>query len=178
MVRGLERRKIFLSEVDRKDLLRRFSEVLPITGARLYWSFLTNHAHLLIRTGAVGLSSIVRKMLTGYASSFNRRHRRSGHLFQNRYKSILVEEEPYLLELVRYIHLNPFRAGLVEDLKQLESYRWSGHSALLGKIDRPWQDCRYILTQWGKSLRKARSAYSRKEGALSVMWRFVDMGHP
>ena len=72
-----------------------------------------------------------------------------------------MEEEPYLLELVRYIHLNPFRAGLVEDLKQLESYRWSGHSALLGKIDRPWQDCRYILTQWGKSLRKARSAYRR-----------------
>jgi REP element-mobilizing transposase RayT len=146
MVRGLERRKIFLSEADRKDLLRRFSKVLPKTGARLYaWSFLTNHAHLLIRTGPVGLSSIMRKMLTGYASSFNRRQRRSGHLFQNRYKSILVEEEPYLLELVRYIHLNPFRAGLVEDLKQLESYRWSGHSALLGKIDRPWQDCRYIL---------------------------------
>jgi REP element-mobilizing transposase RayT len=162
MVRGLERRKIFLSEADRKDLLRRFSKVLPKTGARLYaWSFLTNHAHLLIRTGPVGLSSIMRKMLTGYASSFNRRQRRSGHLFQNRYKSILVEEEPYLLELVRYIHLNPFRAGLVEDLKQLESYRWSGHSALLGKIDRPWQDCRYILRQWGKSLRKARLAYRR-----------------
>lgn len=72
-----------------------------------------------------------------------------------------MEEEPYLLELVRYIHLNPFRAGLVEDPKQLECYRWSGHSALLGKIDRPWQDCRYILSQWGKSLRKARSAYRR-----------------
>ncbi len=97
--------------------------------------------------------------MTGYASSFNRRHKRSGHLFQNRYKSVLVEEEPYLLELVRYIHLNPIRAGLVKDVIELEIYPWSGHSALLGKIDRPWQGCRYILSQFGKRVGRARGAY-------------------
>jgi len=167
MVRGLERRKLFLSDVDREDLLKRFSEVLPKNRGGVYaWSLLGNHFHLLIRTGMVGLSSVMRRILTGYASSFNRRHKRSGHLFQNRYKSVLVEEEPYLLELVRYIHLNPVRAGLVKDVIELERYPWSGHSALLGKMDPPWQDCRYILSHFGKRVGRARAAYREfvKEG--------------
>jgi putative transposase len=162
MVRGLERRKIFLSRKDREDLLRRFSLILPKAGARLYaWSLLLNHFHLLLRTGPVGLSSVMRKILTGYAISFNLRHRRSGHLFQNRYKSILVEEEAYLLELVRYIHLNPLRAKLVRDTEELGFYPWSGHAALLGRRDYPWQDCRYVLSQMGKNLRRAREAYRK-----------------
>jgi REP element-mobilizing transposase RayT len=65
-----------------------------------------NHFHLLLRTGVVPISNVMRRLLTGYAQSFNRRHRRHGHLFQNRYKSILCQEETYLLELARYIHLN------------------------------------------------------------------------
>lgn len=162
MVRGLERRKIFLSRIDREDLLRRFSLILPKAGARLYaWSLLPNHFHLLLRTGSVGLSSVMRKILTGYATSFNRRHWRSGHLFQNRYKSILVEEEAYLLELVRYIHLNPLRAKLVKGGEELGFYPWSGHAALLGRRDYPWQDCRYVLSQMGKSLKGAREAYGK-----------------
>lgn len=162
MVRGLEKRKIFLSRIDREDLLQRFSLVLPRAGGRLYaWSLLPNHFHLLLRTGSVGLSSIMRRILTGYAISFNRRYGRSGHLFQNRYKSILVEEEPYLLELVRYIHLNPLRAKLVRDVEELGFYPWSGHGALLGKREYPWQDCRYVLSQMGGSLRRAREAYRK-----------------
>jgi len=162
MVRGLERRKIFLSRIDREDLLRRFSLILPKAGARLYaWSLLPNHFHLLLRTGPVGLSSVMRKILTGYATSFNRRHRRSGHFFQNRYKSILVEEEAYLLELVRYIHLNPLRAKLVKGGEELGFYPWSGHAALLGRRDYPWQDCRYVLSQMGKNLKRAREAYGK-----------------
>lgn len=101
----------------------------------------------------------MRKLLTGYAIGFNGRHRRVGHLFQNRYKSILVEEEVYLLELVRYIHLNPLRARLVEDVRQLETYPWSGHFILLGNGHYAWQDCHYILTQFGKRIGKARKAY-------------------
>jgi putative transposase len=69
----------------------------------------------------------MRRLLTGYATAFNRRHRRSGHLYQNRFKSILVEEEQYLLELTRYIHLNPLRAGLVKGVSGLGNYKWSGH---------------------------------------------------
>jgi len=75
--------------------------------------------------------------MTGYAVTFNKRHKRSGHLFQNRYKSIVCEEDPYLLELIRYIHLNPLRAGLVKDLKELDKYPWTGHSAILGKRRNP-----------------------------------------
>ena len=160
MVRGLEKRKIFLSRRDREDLLQRFSLVLPKAGGRLYaWSLLPNHFHLLLRTGPMGLSSIMRRILTGYAVSFNRRYGRSGYLFQNRYKSILVEEEAYLLALVRYIHLNPLRAKLVRDVKELDSYPWSGHGALLGKREYPWQDCKYVLSQMGRSLKSARKAY-------------------
>jgi REP-associated tyrosine transposase len=89
---------------------------------------------ILLRTGATPLSTVMRRLMTGYAVTFNIRHRRSGHLFQNRYKSVVCEEENYLLELTRYIHLNPLRAGLVEDLNALDKYPWSGHSVLMGKL--------------------------------------------
>ena len=79
----------------------------------------------------------MRRLMTGYAVTFNRRHKRIGHLFQNRYKSIVCEEDAYLLELIRYIHLNPIRAGLVNDLRKLDRYRWCGHSAILGKRRNP-----------------------------------------
>jgi putative transposase len=76
---------------------------------------------------------MMRRLLTGYAVTFNRRHRRNGRLFQNRYKSILCQENTYLLELVRYIHLNPIRAGIVKDLKSLYRYAYTGHSMIMGK---------------------------------------------
>lgn len=162
MVRGLERKRIFLSDRDKTDLIARFSAVLPKGGAQVYaWSFLHNHFHLLIRTGWMALSSVMRRILTGYAVSFNWRHRRVGYLFQNRYKSILVEEEPYLLELVRYIHLNAVRARLVEDVDELDSYPWTGHSVLMGRMDRPWQDCGFVLEQFGKNTKRRRRAYKR-----------------
>jgi len=75
--------------------------------------------------------------MTGYAVTFNKRHKRAGHLFQNRYKSVICEEDPYLLELIRYIHLNPLRAKLVQDLNELDKYLWSGHSAILGHCKNP-----------------------------------------
>jgi hypothetical protein len=75
----------------------------------------------------------MRRLMTGYAVTFNKRHKRSGYLFQNRYKSVICEEDPYLLELIRYIHLNPLRARLVNDLKELDKYPWTGHTAILGR---------------------------------------------
>jgi len=101
----------------------------------------------------------MRKLLTGYAVTFNRRYRRSGHLFQNRYKSILCEEDVYLRELVRYIHLNPLRAGVVQDLSELETYRYSGHSVLMGKTKREWQDRAYVLRIFGEREREAKRGY-------------------
>ena len=93
---------------------------------------MSNHVHILLRSGDMGIATVMRKLLTWYALYFNRRHRRTGHLFENRYKSILCEEEPYFLELVRYIHLNPVRAGIVADMKALDGYPWSGHHVIVG----------------------------------------------
>jgi len=101
----------------------------------------------------------MRSLLTGYAGAFNRRHKRHGHLFQNRYKSIVVEEDTYLQELARYIHLNPLRAGLVRDLTVLDRYRWTGHSAVLGRVNRPWQAVDEILGHFGTKVGPARSQY-------------------
>ncbi len=91
----------------------------------------------------------MRKLLTGYAVNYNRRHRRYGHLFQNRYKSILCEEDPYLLELTRYIHLNPLRGRGVKGLKELRVYPWTGHSVIMGKQRRMWQDVGTVLGYFG-----------------------------
>jgi hypothetical protein len=101
----------------------------------------------------------MRRILTGYAVSFNRRHKRVGHLFQNRYKSILVEEEPYFLQLVRYIHLNPLRVRLVKEVSELDSWPWSGHAVLMGKRECDWQDTEYVLSQFGWKAGEARRRY-------------------
>jgi REP-associated tyrosine transposase len=102
MVRGLERRTIFRDAVDRADFVARLARLAEAGALTVYaWALLPNHAHLLVRTGTRPLARSMRSLLTGYAGAFNRRYKRVGHLFQNRYKSIVVEEEPYLLELQR-----------------------------------------------------------------------------
>jgi len=161
IIRGLERGKIFLDDQDRQLFLDRFSHLLEQTGTDcLAWTLLDNHAHFLLRTGQTStLARFMRRLLTGHATSFNLRHRRSGHLFQNRYKSIVCEEEPYLLELVRYIHLNPLRAGLVPDIDALGRYRWCGHSALLGERSLRGQVTEEILRRFSNRLPKARQLY-------------------
>ena len=108
----------------------------------------------------------MRRLLTGYAINFNHRHRRSGHLFQNRYKSILCEEDTYLLELVRYIHLNPLRAGLSADIKELDKYPFSGHSAIMGKKKRDWQDVSYILTRFSHGPERLRNKAFQSEAVI------------
>jgi len=160
MVRGLERRVIFTDAPDRADFVARMATLADAGALSVYaWTLLPNHAHLLVRTGTRPLARSMRSLLTGYAGAFNRRHQRVGHLFQNRYKSIVVEEEPYLLELVRYLHLNPLRAKVVPDLRTLERYPWTGHSAVLGTVPRPWQDTRTVLAQFGPTRHRARQAY-------------------
>jgi REP element-mobilizing transposase RayT len=102
MVRGIDRQVIFRDDLDRTDFLARLATTVKLGGLAVYgWALLPNHAHLLIRTGPRPLARCMRALLTGYAGAFNRRHKRTGHLFQNRYKSIVIEEEPYLLELQR-----------------------------------------------------------------------------
>lgn len=132
IIRGIERRKLFRNDKDREDFIERLGVLCPATETICYaWAFMSNHAHFLFRTGTVPLSKLMRRLLTGYVVGFNRRHRRSGQLFQNRYKSIICQEETYLRELVRYIHLNPIRAGIVQCLDELKSYKWDERGTLL-----------------------------------------------
>ena len=160
MVRGIERTAIFRDDTDRTDFLARLAALAAHGALTIYaWALLPTHAHLLVRTGTRPLPRSMRSLLTGYAGAFNRRHQRVGHLFQNRYTSIVVEAEPYLLELVRYLHLNPLRAQVVPFLRALDRFPWTGHSALCGTIPRAWQDTQTILAQFGPTPARARRAY-------------------
>jgi putative transposase len=160
IARGIARREIFLADADRDDFIKRLADILIESKTACYaWALIPNHLHLLLRTGATPLSSVMKRVLTGYAVGFNRRHNRQGHLFQNRYKSILCQEEPYLLELVRYIHLNPLRAGLVKDYSELCRYRYGGHSVILGHKEREWQEVNYVLRLFGERVGVARRRY-------------------
>jgi REP-associated tyrosine transposase len=150
MGRGIERRKIFLNDVDRTDFINRLATLCQEGAMEVYaWVLMPNHFHILCKTKNLPLAAIMRRILTGYAVNFNKRHRRYGHLFQNRYKSIVCQEDSYLKELVRYIHLNQIRGRLVKDLKDLNENPWSGHSAILGKIKRNWQNTEYVLFFFG-----------------------------
>jgi REP element-mobilizing transposase RayT len=162
IVRGIEKRRIFLDDEDREFFIKRFSKLLVETGTDcLAWALMSNHLHLLLRPRRQKLGFLMRRLLTGYAIHFNLRHRRHGHLFQNRYKSIVCEEDPYLLELVRYIHLNPVRAGLVEDVGGLDHYPWSGHSVLLGKGEMKGQALGEVLGYFGRQVGAGRRNYRR-----------------
>jgi putative transposase len=154
MGRGIERTTIFRTDQDREDFIKRLGELCRAGELIVYaWSLMPNHFHLLLRTGRQSISNSMRKLLTGYVVNFNLRHKRHGHLFQNRYKSILCEDDPYLLELTRYIHLNPLRAGIVRSFEGLRNYRWTGHSVLLGRVRRDWQDIGTVLGYFGKGKR-------------------------
>lgn len=102
----------------------------------------------------------MRRLLTGYAMAFKRRHRRHGQLFQNRYKSFLYQEDTYLLELIRYIYLNPLRAGIVKDFVALGTYLFTGHSVIMGNGEQAeWQDDDRILCMFAKTKATARRKY-------------------
>jgi len=160
IVRGIERRNIFDDDTDRINFMDRLGKVLLETDTKCFsWALIPNHFHLLLRTGACPLSTIMRRLLTGHAMNYNRRHRRSGQLFQNRYKSILCQEDTYLLELVRYIHLNPIRARIVTDIKALDKYSFCGHAVIMGKKKQDWQDDGYVLKLFDGKRSTARRRY-------------------
>jgi REP element-mobilizing transposase RayT len=161
IVRGIERRIIFNDDLDRKNFLARLGDLLLESRTACYaWAIMPNHMHLLMKTGLMPMATLMRRLLTGYAMQFNRRHHRHGQLFQNRYKSFLCEEDVYLKELVRYIHLNPFRAGIIPDLNALKTYPYCGHSALVGKAGHAWQDTAYVLRLFGRTQKDARRMYA------------------
>jgi len=162
MGRGINGLEIFGDREERKDFLLRLETLCASKSLSIYaWALMSNHFHLLVRTGNVPLANSMRKLLTGYVVNYNRRHKRYGYLFQNRYKSIVCEDDPYLLELTRYIHLNPIRAGIVKDIKALKRYQWCGHSVIMGTVKREWQDKDTILVYFGKRRKAAIEKYEK-----------------
>jgi REP element-mobilizing transposase RayT len=160
IVRGIERRRIVDDQTDRKEFVDRMGQIAQESKTRIYaWAVMTNHVHVLVRSGPKGISQYMRRLMTGYAIRYNRRHQRHGYLFQNRYKSIVCEEEAYFRELVSYIHLNPLRAGVTQSLCQLDRYPWCGHSAIMGTVERNWQDVDSVLSWFGSRVGEARAAY-------------------
>jgi len=172
MVRGISKTDIFGDDQDRTRFLERLGVTVMEGQCTVYaWALMTNHVHILFKSGKQGISSVMRKLLTWYAQYYNRRHKRTGHLFENRYKSILCDEDNYLLALVRYIHLNPLRAGIVKTIEELNRYPWSGHRAIVGKTTYPWMDTEYVLARFGNTRRKALHEYR------SFMHEGVGQGH-
>jgi putative transposase len=160
IARGIDRGKIFRDDKDRDDFLRRIGDIVGETQTKCFaWSLIPNHFHLLLKTGNVPIATVMGRLLTGYAAGHNRRHRRSGHLFQNRYKSILCQEDVYLKELVRYIHLNPLRAKLMQDPAELDRHPYSGHSYIMGKKHNDWQSVDEVLALFGDRKSAARRCY-------------------
>jgi REP element-mobilizing transposase RayT len=160
MVRGIERGLVVMDDEDRQSFINRLGKAAGATGTTIYaWALMSNHAHILLKSGKAGLSTFMRKFLTGYATQFNGRHHRHGHLFQNRYKSIVCEEDTYFLKLVSYIHLNPLRARLVRSIDELDRYPWSGHAVIMKHIDNDWQDRDYVLQYFGDRNGLAIQAY-------------------
>lgn len=134
MARGIEGRAIFLDSADRTELVRRLECLLPALDFRCFaWVLMPNHFHLVVRSGRVRVSRLMARLGTGYACYFNHRHARSGHLFQNRFRSRLVHDDIDLLGLVLYVCRNPLDAGLVASADALERHAWSSTGALSGR---------------------------------------------
>ena len=156
--RGDRHEDIYLDDQDRLDWL----DVLALTCQRFNWVVhaycqMTNHYHLLVETVDGNLSKGMRQLNGVYTQRFNKRHDQVGHLFQGRYKAILVQKDSYLLELSRYVVLNPIRAHMVKNLNQ---WAWSSYMATMGAVTGPkWLDTDWLLSQFSKQRIQARAKY-------------------
>jgi putative transposase len=157
--RGNEQRDIFFDDEDRQRFYALLSEGVERFGYRVHgFCLMSNHINLALQAGKEPLSGALQNLAFRYTQALNRKLDRSGHLFQGRYKALLVDHDAYLLELVRYIHLNPVRARLVRDPSR---YVWSGHRAYLGDATLPWLTTESVLGQLGGNVGVARRRYAR-----------------
>jgi REP element-mobilizing transposase RayT len=158
--RGNERREIFRDDPDRELFLETLGRVVAMFRWRLYaWVLMNNHYHLLLETPEPNLSRGMRQLNGIYTQRFNRRHGRSGHLMQGRFKGILVEKEAHLLELCRYVVLNPVRAGAARSAR---NWRWSSYRATAGNAPSPgWLEMDGVLSLFGGRPAAARERYRR-----------------
>lgn len=156
--RGNERKPIIRDNDDRERFVQTLARMVEQYQVICHaWVLMDNHYHLLIETPSSNLSQAIRHLNGVYTQGFNRRHRRVGHLFQGRFKAILVEKETYLLELCRYVVLNPVRAGMV---KHPKAWPWSSYRATVGVEPAPsWLTVNWLLGQFGSQRSRAKAAY-------------------
>ena len=161
--RGIERSKIFEKDVDKEEFLRRLKLLLDRSSMQCYaWCIMDNHFHLLLLTGKTTLARFMRCLLTGYAGYYNKEHKRSGHVFQNRYKSIVCDRDEYLLPLIRYIHLNPMRTKKVNNrVSDLLEYEWTGHRDIMENRNKEERiiEREEVLGYFGQREGKAKNEY-------------------
>lgn len=150
---------IYLDDADRRNFLRVVGEVCARFHWRIHaWCLMTNHYHLVIETPDANLARGMRQLNGVYTQAFNRDHRRAGHVFQGRYKAILVERDAYLLELCRYVALNPVRARMT---RKPGRWPWSSYRATAGETEaEDWHETDWLLSQFGRSKARARAAYA------------------
>ncbi|MEE8607320.1 MAG: transposase [Nitrospiraceae bacterium] len=170
--RGNARQKIFLDDEDRQLFLNTLSHIVDRYNWLCYaYCLMGNHYHLLIETPKLNLSLGMRQLNGIYTQAFNRRHRRVGHLFQGRYKAILVEKEAHLLELCRYVVLNPLR---VKSKKKVQEWKWSSYRATAGlEHVAEFLTIDWVLGQFGQKRRQAQAKYREfvREGLEDRPWQ-------
>jgi len=158
MLRGNGGANIFLDDQDRSRFLLLLQQVLEKFSVRiLAFCLMDNHIHLALQVGDIPLSRIMQNLSFRYTQWFNRRRKMTGHLFQGRFKAILVEADSYLLQLIAYIHLNPVRAGIADSPEQ---FRWSSHRAYLGTEAIPWLSSDYALATLSPQGPQSRKLYA------------------
>lgn len=159
ILRGNDRRDIFADDKDRLHFYSILNKAFQQFSFKIHaFCLMTNHIHLEIQVAETPLARIMQRIALRYAQWFNWRHGKSGHLFQGRYKAILVQADEYLKELAAYIHLNPVRASIV---KSPEKYKWSSHRTYLGKTSIPWLETDFILSTFSPFDRKSAQTLFR-----------------
>ncbi|MFP4164512.1 MAG: transposase [Chitinispirillaceae bacterium] len=163
MAHCIEGKNLFVDDEDRNEFLSRLGHYLALTGYKcLAWSLMDTHFHLLVRTNHLPMAELMQPLNSGYARYYNKKHKRRGYLFQDRFKSVLCQDQNYAAQLIKYIHLNPLRARMVKSLKQLENWNWCGHGFLMGSETsqgQSFQNREECLRRFGKEEREALENY-------------------
>jgi len=155
--RGNDRADVFFDDADRRYYLTLLSSVVVGFRLKVYaYTLMSNHIHLFLRTLLPNISEVMYRVNIDYSHYFNKRHRKTGHLFESRFKSKLVQEDRYFLGLLRYVHMNPVKAGMAAEPEQ---YPWSSHRAYLGNTDRVVTDPSEALRIFSDDPERARAAY-------------------
>lgn len=176
MAHSVEGRDLFVDDDDRYEFLARFEKNLSICGYQCFaWTLMDNHYHFLVQTNHLPMSKLMQPLNSGYARYYNKKYGRSGYLFQGRFKSILCQDQDYAKKLIRYIHLNPLRAGIVKSPEQLKNWTWCGHGCLIGineATGKSFQNREKSLRRFGTEEKEAIQNY------LNFLFENYDISNP